>query len=60
MITMVAIKKFEITPQMIEAGAEILWNDPFLDIGPSNSRDIAEKIIRRAFEICRNEIPTAS
>jgi hypothetical protein len=50
----------EVSSEMIDAGAEILWNNTSLDLGPSSSRDFAEQIIRRAFEIYRNQIAPAS
>jgi hypothetical protein len=40
----------EISPEMIEAGARVLWNDPFLYYSASlgHCEDLAEKVIRCA------------
>jgi hypothetical protein len=39
----------EITANMIEAAAEVLWlDDPFIDIPQGSAEAIAEKMLRRA------------
>jgi hypothetical protein len=44
--------EIEVTPEMIKAGATVLLNDPFLNLGLGEARNIAEKIILCALTAC--------
>jgi hypothetical protein len=46
--------EIEITPEMIEAGAEVLLNDSFLDLSPSIAGHLAEEVMRRGVSVSRN------
>lgn len=38
-------------PEMIEAGARALYQDPFLNLGPSTARGLAEEVLRAALSV---------
>jgi hypothetical protein len=46
--------EIEITPEMIEAGAEVLLNDSFLDLSRSIAGHLAEEVLRRGVLASRN------
>lgn len=49
-------KEIEITPEMIEAGMAVLWNDIFCDhLGPTDCKLLAREIIERALEARHRE-----
>jgi hypothetical protein len=43
--------EIEITPEMIAAGAAVLWARDDIDIGPTGSEIVAENVIRAALGI---------
>lgn len=45
--------EFEITEEMIEAGGKVLFNDPFLNLGPTVAQEMAEAVLRAAFSVHR-------
>jgi hypothetical protein len=47
--------KVEITPEMIEAAAEVLWRDPLLDITTGQAETLAAEMLRRAMGVPRHE-----
>lgn len=42
--------EIEITEEMIDAGAAILWNDAFLNLDPSSCREFAREILKVALK----------
>lgn len=44
-------REIEVTPEMIEAGAEVLLDDYSHDFGPSEAKMFSEEIIKRALKV---------
>lgn len=49
--------KDEITLEMIEAGAAVIWRRPDLDVGPSGAKDLAEAVLLAALQVRCSENP---
>ncbi len=56
MVEAVAEQELEVTEEMISAASAVLFDDPFLGLGPSAAEAIARKILDAAFLACRTKI----
>ena len=59
-IANVGLPEIEVTPEMIEAGASVIWDDPWCDdLGSGYSEDLARRVLEAALSVRRYDNPAA-
>ena len=52
--------EIKITPEMVDAAAEVLWSHPLLDISESEAAELAQEMLARSWPLFCEKIRVAA